>query len=74
MVKIRLARGGVKNNPFYRIVVIDEKRKRGGKPLEIVGFWHPAKDIIKIDKKKIKDWVGKGAQVTQAVKKLLEKK
>ncbi len=74
MIKIRLARGGVKNNPFYRIVAIDERRKRGGKPLDILGFWHPAKGIKKIDKKKIDTWVSQGAQITKAVKELLEEK
>ncbi len=74
MIKIRLARGGVKNNPFYRIVAIDERRKRGGKPLDILGFWHPAKGTKKIDKKKINAWVGKGAQLTKAVKELLGEK
>ena len=72
MVKIRLARGGVKNNPFYRIVAIDTKRKRGGKPLEIIGYWHPSKDVKKIDIKKIDAWVKKGAQVSQAVEKLIK--
>jgi small subunit ribosomal protein S16 len=71
MVKIRLARGGAKNAPFYRIVAIDERRKRGGKPLEVVGYWHPAKDDIKIDKEKIEKWVEKGAVITNAVKKLI---
>jgi len=74
MVKIRLARGGAKNNPFYRIVAIDTKRKRGGKPLDIIGFWHPAKDVKKIYTKKIDDWVKKGAQISQAVEKLLKEK
>ena len=74
MVKIRLARGGVKNNPFYRIVAIDTKRKRGGKPLDIIGFWHPAKGVKEIDTKKINDWVKKGAQISQAVSQLLEEK
>jgi len=71
MVKIRLARGGAKNAPFYRIVAIDERRKRGGKPLEIVGYWHPAKDDIKIDREKVKKWTSKGAIITNAVKKLM---
>ncbi len=74
MVKIRLARSGVKNKPFYRIVAIDSKRKRGGKPLEILGFWQPSKNLIKIDKKKVNEWVKKGAKVTEAVKELLNKK
>lgn len=71
MIKIRLARGGAKNNPFYRIVAIEERRKREGKPLERVGYWHPAKNIVKIDKDKVNAWVEKGAQITKAVRKLM---
>jgi small subunit ribosomal protein S16 len=71
MIKIRLARGGTKNKPFYRIVAIEESRKREGKPLDILGYWHPAKDIKKIDKKKLKFWIERGAKVTKAVEKLL---
>ncbi len=71
MIKIRLARGGRKNKPFYRIVAIEESRKREGRAQDIIGFWHPAKDIKKIDKKKLKFWLERGAQMTRAVKKLL---
>ena len=71
MIKIRLARGGVKNSPFYRIVAIEEGRKRGGKPLDILGYWHPKKNVIKISKEKISLWKKKGAKTTSAVEKLL---
>lgn len=72
MVKIRLARGGAKNNPFYRIVVIEESRARSGKPLDILGYWYPKKDDKKIDKEKVQKWVGKGAKLSKAVATLLE--
>jgi ribosomal protein S16 len=39
--------------------------------LEIIGYWHPAKNDIKIDKEKIKKWIDKGAVLTNAVKKLI---
>lgn len=71
MIKIRLARGGTKNKPFYRIVAIEESRKREGKSQDILGYWHPAKDTKKIDKKKLKFWIERGAKVTKAVEKLL---
>jgi len=73
MIKIRLARGGVKNKPFYRIVAIEESRKRGGRPLDVIGYWNPQKDELKIEKDKLKEWVDKGAQKTAAVEKLLKK-
>jgi len=71
MVKIRLARGGSKNRPFYRVVAISSTRRRGGEPLEILGFWNPANNEKKIDKKALEAWVLKGAQVSDAVKDLL---
>ncbi len=70
MVKIRLTRIGKKNNPFYRIVAINSQRKREGKSLAVLGYWHPQKNRIKIDKKSIDDFVRKGAQISEAVKKL----
>ena len=73
MVKIRLARTGVRRKPFYRIVAIDEKQRGEGIPLETVGYWHPAKDVIKIDAAKLKAWVAKGAKITKAVTELIKK-
>jgi len=72
MVKIRLARHGKTNDPFYRVVAIDSHSKRSGKTLANLGYWHPKKDVIKVDKKAIEEWVTKGAQVSEAVKKLIK--
>ena len=72
MVTVRLARHGKTNDPFYRIVAVESSRKRGGKPLEILGYWHPKKDVKKVDKKKIEEWVAKGATVSMAVTKLMK--
>lgn len=74
MIVIRLARTGVRHKPFYRIVAIDERKKLATVPLEIIGTWQPSVDALAIDKKKLEAWVKKGAQVSAAVKKLLEKK
>ena len=41
MVKIRLARGGAKKKPYYRIVVADVRKKRDGKFIERIGFYNP---------------------------------
>ena len=73
MIKIRLARGGVKKKPFYRIVAIEESRKRGGKPLDVIGYWNPQKSDLKINKDKLKVWIEKGAKKTTAVDNLLTK-
>jgi len=74
MVKIRLARLGKKNNPFYRVVAVDSAKKLSGEFLAILGFWHPQQNTIKIDKKSINEWVKKGAQISPAVKELMENK
>jgi len=71
MVKIRLARGGKTNDPFYRVVAVEKTRKREGKALEVLGWWHPREDEVKINKKAIEAWLKKGAQMTQGVKTLM---
>lgn len=71
MVKIRLARAGKKNDPVYRIVAIDSTKKNTGRALAVLGHWHPAKDEKKIDQKLLAEWVKKGAQLTEAVRKLI---
>ena len=73
MLKIRLNPTGVANKPFYRIVVIDERKKLGGKALEILGYWQPAKDVFKVNREKIKAWEKKGARMSPAVSKLIGK-
>lgn len=74
MIKIRLARFGKKNNPFYRIVATDERKAREGQSIEKLGHWHPQSKLIEINKEGIAAWVKKGAQVTDAVKFLMEGK
>lgn len=73
MVTIRLARHGKRNDPFYRVVAIEKSKKRGGKALEVLGTWHPAKKDLKIDTKKVESWVSRGAQISTGVRKLLDK-
>jgi small subunit ribosomal protein S16 len=75
LVKIRLARYGAKKRPFYRVIVADSAARRNGPFIEIVGTYDPMKDPseIKIDIEKAKQWIGKGAQPTDTVKRLLQK-
>jgi small subunit ribosomal protein S16 len=73
MVKIRLARMGRKKDPVYRIVAMSGERKRGGKMLEVLGYWQPRTEKVELKKEKIKAWEEKGAQVSAAVRKLIEK-
>ncbi len=72
MLKIRLAREGVIKKPFYKIVATDKRLKLSGRVFEVLGYYQPSKNLKKIDIKKIQAWVKKGAQITPAVKKLLE--
>jgi len=74
MIIIRLSRVGVRRKPIYRLVVVDKKIKKGGKNLDIVGFWHPAKDLKKIDLTKVTYWRSKGARISEGVESLLKKK
>lgn len=62
-VKIRLMRIGAKKRPFYRVVAVDEKKKRNGKYLELLGTYNPLtepKEII-LKKDRIEYWKKNGA-------------
>jgi len=70
-VRIRLARIGTKNAPFYRIVAIDGRKKRDGAFLENLGTYDPIKgSLIQFHVEKINEWISKGAIPSDAVKKL----
>ena len=73
-VRMRLTRVGSKKNPIYRVVVADSRSPRDGKFIEIVGRYNPQTDpsTIEFDEDKVKDWLGKGAQPSDAVAKLLK--
>ena len=73
-VRMRLTRVGSKKNPIYRVVVADQRSPRDGRFIEIVGRYNPQPDpsIIEFDEAKVKDWLGKGAQPSDAVAKLLK--
>ena len=75
-VRIRLARVGSKKNPIYRVVVADQRSPRDGRFIEIVGRYNPQTDpsTIEFDEAKVKDWLGKGAQPSDAVSRLLKVK
>ena len=74
-VKIRLKRLGSKKNPFYRVVVADERSPRDGKFIEEIGYYNPLPTPadIKIDAEKATKWLGNGAQPTETVRTLLKK-
>ncbi|HET7478544.1 MAG TPA: 30S ribosomal protein S16 [Rubrobacteraceae bacterium] len=73
-VKIRLARHGSTKAPFYRIVVADARSPRDGKFIDRVGTYNPRTQPsdIQVDVEKAKEWLDKGAQPTDQVRKLLK--
>ncbi len=73
-VKIRLKRVGKKKQPYYRVVVADARFPRDGRFIEEIGTYNPHTDpsTFKVDGDKVKDWISKGAQPTDTVKKLLK--
>jgi small subunit ribosomal protein S16 len=75
-VKLRLTRVGSKKNPIYRVVAADVRSPRDGKFLEIVGRYNPQTEpsLIELDEEKVRTWLERGAQPTQAVSRLLKAK
>ncbi|WP_314920652.1 30S ribosomal protein S16 [Slackia exigua] len=73
-VKIRLARHGAKKHPVYRVVVADARARRDGQIIEQVGRYNPNMDpsVIELDLPRVEDWISKGAQPTDTVKRLIE--
>ena len=63
---------GKRDQPQYRIVVADEATKREGTVIDTLGYYNPkAKDMIQIDRAGYAVWQKKGAQPTEAVRKLM---
>lgn len=76
-IKIRLARGGSKKRPFYRIVAADSRMPRDGRFIEKLGTYNPllpkdSEERVQMDLDRVKYWLGEGAQVTDRVSRFLE--
>ena len=76
-VAIRLARGGSKKRPYYRIVVADSRNARDGRFIEKVGTYNPllAKDSperVKLDNERISHWLSVGAKPSDRVLRFLD--
>ncbi len=76
-MKIRLARGGSKKRPFYRIVAADSRMPRDGRFIEKLGTYNPllpkdSEERVKMDMERIKYWLGEGAQPTDRISRMLE--
>ena len=75
-LKIRLARAGAKQRPYYHIVVADSRSPRDGRFIEKLGSYNPMlpaehADRVRLQNEKISEWIGKGALPTDRVAKFL---
>ena len=73
-VKIRLKRMGKIRAPYYRVVVVDSRKKRDGKVIEEIGKYHPKEEpsFIEVTSDRAQYWLGVGAQPTEAVEAILK--
>ncbi len=76
-MKIRLARGGSKKRPFYRVVASDSRMPRDGRYVEKLGTYNPllpkdSEDRVKLNMERVQYWLGEGAQPTDRVSRFLE--
>lgn len=74
MLKIRLTRKGAKKKPFYRIVVAEESHARDGRFVQMLGYYNPRVDPIRleVDLARANYWISKGAKPTETVSHLLK--
>ncbi len=76
-MKIRLARGGSKKRPFYRIVAADSRMPRDGRFIEKLGTYNPllpkdSEERVKMNMERVQYWLGEGAQPTDRIARMLE--
>jgi small subunit ribosomal protein S16 len=76
-IAIRLARGGAKKRPYYRIVAADSRRARDGKYLEQLGTYNPmlpkdSEERVKLNEDRVRYWLGVGAKPSDRVHRFLD--
>ena len=73
-VSIRLRRMGSSRRPAYRVVVADSRSPRDGRFIEVIGHYNPLTQppTVKIDREKAREWIAKGAQPSNTVKRLIQ--
>ena len=76
MVTMRLTRIGSKKRPYYRIVVIDKRKARNGRFLEVLGQYNPISEPVQceINAERAQYWLSQGAMPSETVRSLLQKK
>jgi small subunit ribosomal protein S16 len=75
VVTIRLTRAGKRNRPFYRVIAIDHRARRDGRPLEMLGTYDPVSrpSVIRLESERIEAWQKNGAQLSPAVRSLVRR-
>ena len=75
-VRLRLTRIGGRKNPIWRVVVADQRSKRDGRVIETVGHYNAQTDpsTIVLNEERIRDWLSRGAQPTDTVRRILSYK
>ena len=73
MLKLRLKRTGRKLSPSYRLVVMENRTKRDGQPIDEVGYYNPITKQLNLNAIKLIKWLNYGAKPTQTALNLLEK-
>lgn len=73
MVRLRFQREGKPGQAHYRLVAVDRRAKRDGRPVEVIGFYNPRleKEKLTCNEDRVKYWRGQGAQASETVKNLL---
>ena len=76
-MKIRLARGGSKKRPFYRIVAADSRMPRDGRFIEKLGTYNPllpkdSEQRVQMNMERVQYWLSQGAQPTDRISRFLE--
>lgn len=76
MVVVRLARGGSKKRPFYKLVVADQRNSSTGRFIEQLGFYNPIarqhEEKVRLDQARLDYWISKGAQMSPRVRSVIK--
>lgn len=75
LLRLRLTRKGAKKDPHYRVVVTEKSSARDGRFVEIVGYYNPAQEPVRLNLEldRVDYWLQKGAQPTQTVRTLIKR-
>nr|YP_009394023.1 ribosomal protein S16 [Polysiphonia sertularioides]ARW62585.1 ribosomal protein S16 [Polysiphonia sertularioides] len=72
MLKIRLKKLGRKKKPFYRIILIDSRKKRDSKAINELGLYNPLSKKVQLNIMKIEEKIKEGAKLTKTVENLVK--